>query len=150
MSAFDNRYPWLTRIQHAPLSSSEKRMAQAIAKRLKDNTGLDTCFNTRTGDLFCYYRSPHGGPFSIPFYDRETRTCRRYDDSEIGDYIVLAKYGQMDPDEKAAIAERNQREEEYQHQIKKEKLFEERTPDTLDYADFKDKKRRGTNKVVSV
>jgi hypothetical protein len=148
---FDIRYPWLHRLHAAPiLSSCERREAQRIAKRLHDNTGLSCAFNVRTGDLFFYYRSPHGGPFAMPYYDSVTKSCRRYTDAEIGDYIKLAKYGQMSVQEKEAIAERNKKIEKDNERKFIEKHTEERAPSVKDYAGFLSKKRRGTQKVMSV
>lgn len=149
--SFDNRYPHLYRIGQAPgLSASEKRTAESYAKRIGDSTGLSCAYNAKTGALFFYYRSPHGGPFAMPFKDLETGLVTKYDDHEVGDYIIVAKLGQLTPEEKEEIAERNRKHQSYQRRVAVEKHTEERAPDMLDYASFRDKKRRGTTKVVSV
>jgi hypothetical protein len=148
---FDIRYPFLHRLHSAPiLSTQERREAERIAKRLHDNTGLSCAFNAYTGDLFFYYRSPHGGPFSMPYYDAVTKSCRKYSDAEIGDYIKLARYGQMSVAEKEAIAARNKKIMDSMEMGKIEKHTEDRAPDVKDYADFLNKRRRGTQKVMSV
>lgn len=147
---FDNRYPWLVRINRAEdLSYADIRYAERVAKRLMDNTGLSTCYNTRTGDLFCYYRSPHGGPFSIPYYDKETKSCRRYTDEEVGDYIRLAKYGQLEAAEKEEIAAKNKKELEYRSEQKTMQTIQDREPEMKDMMDFRSRERRGTQKVIA-
>lgn len=162
---FDSRYPHLHRVKDAPgLSHDDKREACAIAKRIGDSTGLSCAYNARTGELFFYYGSPHGGPFAVPFKEVQRLdsdglpmesaygigTRRKYTDEEIGDYIVLAKYGQLDKSEKDGIAEKNRKEEAYRHRVMVDKHTDERAPSMKDYAAFRDKKRRGTTKVVSV
>ena len=163
--SFDSRYPWLHRIESAVgLSSEDRRQALAIARRINASTGLSCAYNARTGDLFFYYRSPHGGPFAMPFksvqkFDSDgipvecvdpIGSVKKYTDSEIGDYITLAKLGQMDVDEKNEIAERNKKAEEYNHRVMVEQHTDARSPSVKDYADFRDKKRRGVGKVITM
>lgn len=149
---FDFRYPHLHRLEHAPgLSQNEKRVAMRIAKRLHDNTGLRSCYNSNTGDIFCHYDvEPHAGPFAIPFKNLDDGSTWNYTDTEIGDYIVMAKYGQLSRDEKNLIAERNAKEEQYQNEKKQEAFKAERRPCVNDYAAHLDQKRRGVQKVISV
>lgn len=151
MPGFDNRYPWLYRIAQAPmLSAAQKKDAQRIAKRIGDSTGLSCAFNSRTGDLFFYYGSPHGGPFAVPFYDRVERSCRRYSEEELGDYIHVAKLGQLERGKKDRIRELNEQEEAYRNRKWQEQDTMDRAPSIRDHAAFLSRKRRGVPKVISV
>ncbi len=149
---YDSRFPHIHRIEHAPgLSTNEKRCAAQIAKRIGDNTGLKCSFNSRTGSLFFHYDpEPHGGPFSVPFKDPHDGFRHTYSDAELGDFIRMAKYGQLERAEKDEIAARNKREEDYQNQQKQQALMDERRPCAEDFVAHRDRARRGVEKVISV
>ncbi len=150
---FDSRYWWFHRIEHAPgLDQREKSLARTFARRVCDNTGLSACFNQRTGGLYFYYgETPgNGGPFEVPFKDPHDGYLEHLGDDEVGDYVRLAKLGQMAPEEKAAIREQREQAEKYRTAQQDEKFKDERRPCVNDYAAFLDKRRRGTTKMVSV
>lgn len=149
---YDSRFPHIHRIEHAPgLSTYEKRGAMRIAKRICDNTGLRCSYNSHTGSLFFHYDpEPHGGPFAVPFKDLHDGFLYVYSDAELGDFIHMAKLGQIERSEKDEIAERNKREEDYQNQQKQQAFMDERRPCAEDFVAHRDRERRGVEKVISV
>jgi hypothetical protein len=68
----DNRFPWMCRIDEAPVCPTDRKRASRFLRAVNARTGVNGCYNRRTGGLFLYYgTSPD---LAAPARFRSTRT----------------------------------------------------------------------------
>jgi hypothetical protein len=149
---FDNRYPHMLPVDRPlpGLDAMERHAVRAFSRAVETRTGTSGYYNRKTGQvLFVYGDEPHGGPAAYQVRHLG-RPIRLPDTGEIDSLVLYIQQGKMARREKDRIAERNKRHEDGKRDEAQQKFLAERRPSATDYADFLDKKRRGTTKLVAV
>lgn len=147
---FDNRFPWMFRVQHAPgLSSSERNEALRVAKAVCGRCFINCSFNARTGGLFFHYTpEPDSGPFELSFKP-VGEEGRKVTDSEIDDVVRVIQYGKVSRKVKDRWGEREAQAETDRKNKENARFKDDVRPSAKDYAAFKSRTRRGVAKVIS-
>lgn len=147
---YDNRFPHMFRVQHAPgLCAWERQEALRVARTICGRCLIRCSYNAITGGLFFHYTpEPDSGPFEMSFKPIGEEG-RRVADSEIDDVVRLIQYGKASRRDKERWGAKAQQVKEDEKARDKERFKDERRPAVLDYAAFKDKKRRGVSKLIS-
>jgi len=147
----DSRFPHIYRLADAPGFTGDdrkrcERTAKAIASRVP---GLRYVYNAYHRTIFFHYGDyPLVGPLQLPVFTQGGSMCN-YSSSDIDDLVRMIRIGQMDKNEKDAIAARNEKAEKSRKQTETEKFLDDRRPDALNYAAHLMRKRRGVQKVIS-
>lgn len=142
---YDHRYPFMFPVDGVmpgidPVRAKGiRRTAREISGRVP---GLRGFYNARLGNiLFCYGAEPAGGPLALE--------PRPYASHEIDTVVEFAQMGRASRAEKDHIAAKNAEREKWAQADHMESRLAERRPDALSYAGFRDRKRRGVEKMVS-
>jgi len=130
------------------LAPHEEREAVRIGRAVQRRTGLHPFLNLQTGGIFFSLTdTPEGGPIEAPF-KRRGKPASRYSDSDIDDMCLAIGMARQSRKDKDRIAARNAQFEEWRRQERLDKDAADRRPDTLSYAGFLDRRRRGVAKVI--
>lgn len=142
----------MTSIEHAGcLSQWDRKSAMRIARSITNRIpGLRCSFNLLRGSLFFHYGECHDyGPLELPFKIVGSCEVQRYSDTDIDDAVHLIRLGQLSTEEKDDIQAKKDTTKKSNEREARGRLHADREKDAIDYADFLDKKRRGTTKMVS-
>ena len=141
----DNRFPWMCRIEDAPVCPTDKKRALRFVRAVSSRAGINACFNRRTGGLFLYYgATPDHGPCEIPF---ATDNGWALDSNDIDNTVRALQYGHRSRVEKERQSERKEREDAYNRNIEEQKFLDDNRKGAIEMAGFLDRKRRGVGKV---
>lgn len=142
----DNRFPWMCRIEEAPVCPTDKKRAIRFVRAVNARTGVNACFNRRTGGLFLYYgATPNHGPCEIPF---ATDNGWALDSNDIDNTVRALQYGHRTREDKEKQAKRKESEDAYNRRTEEQKFLDDNRKGAVDMAGFLDRKRRGVGKVT--
>lgn len=134
----DNRFPFLKRLDEAPIPRGFLADCKDIARRAE----AKVVWNSAKRSVYFYLRDPSVGVFSI-------RHDRRPGASDVDDIVRYIRLGRMDIERKRAIEARREKEEETQKQAAFDRHFDERAGDAEDYGDWLHRRRCGVDKLIS-
>lgn len=144
----DRRFPWLCRIQNAPLDTSERvsavRFADAVARR----TGTEYVWNSNSGGVFFHYGSIDRPAFEFPFKPVGERTYR-VTDSDVDDVVRFIQMGKLPAETKDRIARENQVAEKNAKEQEQGRELDRRRKSAEDHAAFLERRRRGVQKIIA-
>lgn len=141
----DSRFPWFCRIDEAPVCPSDRKRAKRFVAAVNARTGVNACFNRRTGGLFLYYgASPDHGPCEIPFASDHGW---KLDGNDIDETVRALQYGHRSRQEKVKQEERKEAEDKYNQDVQTQQFLDNNRKGAEDTAAFLDRKRRGVGKV---
>lgn len=141
----DNRFPWMCRIEDAPICPTDKKRASRFLRAVSARTGINGCFNRRSGGLFLYYgATPDHGPIEVPFMGS---TKWQLNSTDIDDVVRALQYGHRTRGEKVKQQERGEREEAYNKTVSDQQFLDDNRKGAEEIAGFLDRKRRGVGKV---
>lgn len=148
---YDNRYPWMTPVDGRPLpgmSSTDAARVRRWAGQIQSRTGLKPFYNSNFKNvLFALGDEPFGGPITVPVY--QGNAVREVQPQEIDDACSAIGLARLSRAEKDRIAARNAQLAQWERDEKSNKHCDERRPGALDYARYRDQKRRGVGKVIA-
>lgn len=131
----DSRFPMIVRISEAPAES--RRGAEEVARR----TGTTPMYNRVTNKIIWVYGNEvGGGPLQV--------TAKRFEPHTIDRMVEYIQLGKIPRREKDRIAESNARSASHERSETTGRKLDERRPEAVRYAEFLDRKRRGTQSVV--
>lgn len=152
MATFDRRYPHMFPLDGRALphiSAPDAKKIRGWASRIASRTGLKAFYNARLGNvLFSLTDEPFGGPITVPVF--KNHQIRTVSETEIDDMVRMAGMARMSRAQKDKILAHNKQLESWEKEDKTNALLAERRPDAISYAAFRDRKRRGVEKVHAV
>lgn len=146
MSHFDRRFPWLCRIDNAPLEAGERRRASSFADAVGRRTGTACVYNTQTGGLFFYHGTIDRPAWEFPFKPDDEDSVR-VTANDVDDVVRIIQMGKIDAAEKDRIAAQNKLEEAKDREQAAGRNNANKEKDAVDYAEFLYRRRRGVAKV---
>lgn len=157
---YDSRFPHMHRVHDAPgVDASHRAMLVETAARVCNRVpGLRCSYDAHTASLFFHYPTldkvtgvwdygPNSGPMRLPAFTGDRPA--RYESHDIDAAVAFINYGRIDRTVKDRIERNRKADEQHKHEADTDRLLDERRPTALDYADFRDRKRRGTSKVIA-
>lgn len=141
----DNRFPWMCRIEEAPVCPADRKRALRFLRAINARTGVNGCYNRRTGGLFLYYGpTPDHGPCEIPF---DSDNGWSLDANDIDNTVRALQYGHRTRVEKEKQEARQEAEEAYNKSKVDQQFLDNNRKGAEELAGFLDRKRRGVGKV---
>jgi hypothetical protein len=147
---YDSRFPHMFRVKDAPGLSTQhratlSRAASAVCTRV---SGLRCSYDARTESLFFHYGdAPEVGPMRLPAFNGDNPA--RIESHDIDAAVRFINYGRIPRTVKDRIDRNRKASEKHEHEVATAQFLDERRPSAIDYAAFKDRKRRGTHKVIA-
>ena len=130
------------------LTAQENVEARRIAHAVGGRTQTRCFYNIVSGKLlFCYDAEPHGGPLLIAFKNKDGTTKRHTE--LIDDYVSYINYGKMPRRAKDKMLDDQEMSRKNDETEARGRFSEENRKDFIDYAEFRQRKRRGTDKVFA-
>lgn len=126
----DSRFPWIVRIDSAPLGEVDRKRLRRLCDRVSRRTGRRIGFNRRTKALYVWQKEINQGlgwPFKVI---RDDGTLSIPDEEEMVRIIYL---GQVPPDVKAKWQRQQQWLDDQAENEEMERILDERRPDALDH-----------------
>lgn len=135
----------MCRIEDAPICQTDKKRALRFVRSVNARTGVNGCFNRRTGGLFLYYGvTPDHGPAEIPFM---SEYGWKLDSNDVDETVRALQYGHRTRGEKVKQQELAEREEAYNKTVSDQQFLDNNRKGAEEIAGFLDRKRRGVGKV---
>lgn len=147
--ALPMRYPFLHKIDDAPgVSVWHRKHLRRAAETICKRTGLHACYNDRNRSVLFHFGDQFGGPLRLDAYHPDGNE-RKWSDSELDDAVELIRRGYIPREQKDRIEARNKWLEECDKKNALVKHTDDRAPEAKSVVGFKDRQRRGVQKVIS-
>lgn len=140
---FDNRFPTIEKFSLYRMASAQ---ARTHVNEVERRTGTNAIINT-VGDrvVFRFGEKAMGGPFA-----EQLDRISKWTGGDIDNAVRLINYAKnMTRNEKDAVLAKDDKTEKDNRANDLEKVCEDAKPDVEDHLGHLDRKRRGTQKVIS-
>jgi hypothetical protein len=149
-STYHSEYPFMYPIERPvpALSPWELADARRIGRAVASRTGTRCFYNAAKGRLMWVYGAePGGGPLAVDFKRRDGGSYH-YHAGDIDDMVGYINRGKISRREKDRIAANDAAAEASDKEQQQGRSFDKDRREIENYADFLDKKRRGTGTLA--
>lgn len=150
VSSYDNRYPAMHPVERElpGLTWLQMREARRVGGEVARRTGTRCFYNSASGKLIWVYGDePHGGPLGVRFRT-SGGTIKHYHGGDVDDLVLLVNMGKAKRVVKDRIAAANAASAEHDRKETEGRRLDGLRKDTVDYAEFLSRKRRGTGTLA--
>lgn len=140
---YDRRYPHMEPIDRAVIDCADPEAVRAAAGDVARRTGTHAFYDRLNRKVFFSVKADmsDGGPLSV-----EVKACRS---DRVEAMVEWIRFGQVEKKVKDRWAELAAAEEKYRRESAIAQLLAERRPESLAYAAFLDRRRRGMSRIIS-
>lgn len=146
----DRRYPHIHHVIDAPgLSETARAAAHGFANAVCLRAMCNCGFNTRTGGLFFFWGTLDRPIFEFAFRPK-ANGLRPVGQNDVEDAVALIqRIGKTTPEEKDRIVAQNDKSDKEAVAQSRRKFLADRRPGVKERLSYRDRERRGTQKVIS-
>lgn len=136
--SFDSRFPHLAQLDEVSLPTPVRRFALAVANRIFGRV----CYNRETNSLHWFYGEPDRSPFALDVVQAGTVGGMTDDQA-----VAFINRGKMDRREKDRIVERGEKQQKDLARDRRRRFVHGHRPETKSLMEYRDRARRGVQKV---